>query len=114
MDFIKQHVDKLLLSLLFLICFGIFIHFTRQLFFFATPANATHLGNEINWLENIVSQILAALLTLMVGRSVSATATTTPGGATTVTTGPTAPTVITPTVIQPSAAPVVEPEKPKQ
>ena len=79
-DFFKQHFDKLLLSALFLIALGTFMHFARSLTFYATVQNASHLSGVVNWLENTVGQILAALLTLMVGRSLTANATATPGG----------------------------------
>jgi hypothetical protein len=79
-DFFKQHFDKLLLSSLFLIALGTFMHFARSLEFYATEANAAHLAGIVSWLENTVGQVLAALLTLMVGRGLSASATATPGG----------------------------------
>lgn len=79
-DFLKQHFDKLLLSSLFLIALGTFMHFARSLTFYANAENAAHLSGVVSWLENTVGQILAALLTLMVGRGLSASATAMPGG----------------------------------
>jgi hypothetical protein len=69
--FIEKHIDKLMLSGLFLIVLGTFMHFARAVEFYATPDNATHMQNVVNWLENITGQILAALLTLMVGRGMT-------------------------------------------
>ena len=56
-DFLKTHFDKLLLTGLLLTLFFATIH-------------TLHHGNDmsvISWLENTVGQVLAALLTLMVG-----------------------------------------------
>jgi hypothetical protein len=88
-DFWKQHFDKVLLSSLFLLALGTFMHFARAIEFYGSSTNAAHLEGVVNWLENTVGQILAALLTLMVGRSLTATATTTPNGIATSTVGPT-------------------------
>lgn len=87
-DFFKQHFDKLLLSALFLIALGTFMHFARGLEFYTNANNQAHLTGVVSWLENTVGQILAALLTLMVGRSLTATATINPSGGATATTGP--------------------------
>jgi hypothetical protein len=73
-DFLKTHFDKLLLSALFLTGLGTFMHFARELAFYSTQNNVNHLSGLVNWLENTVGQILAALLTLMVGRSLTASA----------------------------------------
>lgn len=57
-DFAKAHFDKLLLSFLLLILFFGAIH-------------VLHHGSDaaaVNWMENTVGQVLAALLTLMVGQ----------------------------------------------
>ncbi len=56
-DFFKTHFDKLLLTALLLTLF------------FATVHVLHHGPDEsaLNWLENTVGQVLAALLTLMVG-----------------------------------------------
>jgi len=58
MCFIDRHFEKLLLSLLFIATLAIFLH-------------AIHAKDvdpaTINWLQNTVGQILAALLALMVG-----------------------------------------------
>ena len=68
-DFLKTHFDKLLLSALFLIALGLELHFVRELLFYSSTVNVQHLSGIVTWLENTVGQILAALLTLMVGRS---------------------------------------------
>lgn len=70
-DFWKQHLDKFLLSALFLITLGTFMHFARGLEYYVNGPNAAHVESIVNWLENTVGQILAALLTLMVGRSIA-------------------------------------------
>jgi hypothetical protein len=57
-DFLKSHFDKLLLTGLLLTLFFATIH-------------TLHHGTDtvaVNWLENTVGQVLAALLTLMVGQ----------------------------------------------
>lgn len=57
-DFLKTHFDKLLLTGLLLTLFFATIH-------------VLHHGPDetaVNWLENTVGQVLAALLTLMVGQ----------------------------------------------
>jgi hypothetical protein len=56
-----QHFDKLLLSALFLVAMGVFLHALHHL------ADA----GTISWFENTIGQILAALLTLLVGRSIA-------------------------------------------
>jgi fumarate reductase subunit D len=57
-DFLKSHFDKLLLTGLLLTLFFATIHTLHH----GTDAAA------VNWLENTVGQVLAALLTLMVGQ----------------------------------------------
>jgi hypothetical protein len=57
-SFLKTHFDKLLLSGLLLTLFFATIHTLHH----APDTSA------INWLENTVGQVLAALLTLMVGQ----------------------------------------------
>jgi hypothetical protein len=102
-DFWRTHFDKVLLSALFLITLGTFMFFTRELAFFARSDNAAHLVGVVNWLENTVGQVLAALLTLMVGRSLgAASATATPGGGVSVTTSSTPPAAPTGEVVQAS------------
>ena len=70
-DFLRAHFDKLLLSALFLISLGMQVHFSRELAFYSNTTNVTHISGTVNWLQNTVGQILAALLTLMVGRSLT-------------------------------------------
>ena len=70
-DFWEKHFDKILLSALFLIALGTFMHFARAIEFYGTASNSQHLTGIVTWLENTVGQILAALLTLMVGRSIA-------------------------------------------
>jgi hypothetical protein len=67
LEFLKLNFDKLLLSTLFLSGLATFLHFARSMEFYSTTQNSTHLMNVVNWLENTIGQILAALLTLMVG-----------------------------------------------
>jgi hypothetical protein len=57
-DFLRGHFDKLLLTGLLLTLFFATIHVLHH----APDASA------VNWLENTVGQVLAALLTLMVGQ----------------------------------------------
>jgi len=97
-DFWKQHFDKILLSALFLIALGTFMHFARGIEFYGNAQNVAHLTGVVNWLENTVGQILAALLTLMVGRSL--TGTPRPNGNNSVSPAPIAPA---PPVLQTSA-----------
>ena len=115
-DFLKQHFDKLLLSALFLTALGIHMHFARELAFYSTTTNVSHIAGTVSWLENTVGQILAALLTLMVGRSLTANATVTPGGGAAATAGPpagdegpaaaaTAPAAVAPAVVIPPQPP---------
>ena len=59
MEFLKTHFDKLLLSSLFLAAMVLFLHTIHH----------TQDVSVVNWLQNTIGQILAALLTLMVGRS---------------------------------------------
>lgn len=57
MEFLKSHFDKLLLTVVMLVLFFATIH-------------VLHHGADssaLNWLEDTVGQVLAALLTLMVG-----------------------------------------------
>lgn len=61
MDWIKANTDKVLLSCLFLTVLGVIVLFIWH------GAD----GNRLNWLENVAGQVLAALLTLMVGRSLT-------------------------------------------
>jgi hypothetical protein len=61
-NFVRSHFDKLLLSGLFLTALGLFMHAIHH----APDAGV------VNWLENTIGQILAALLTLMVGRGLVA------------------------------------------
>ena len=89
-EFWKTHFDKVLLSALFLIALGTFMHFARAVEFYTTNSNAAHLSGVVNWLENTVGQILAALLTLMVGRSLTASASATPKNGATAVVGPAA------------------------
>jgi len=56
-EFLKTHFDKLLLTGLLLTLFFATIHVLHH-----SPD-----GSALNWLENTVGQVLAALLTLMVG-----------------------------------------------
>lgn len=79
-EFWRNHFDKVLLASLFVIAFGIYILFVRELAFYATTNNAQHLGEVVNWLQNTIGQLLAALLALMVGRSMASRATDNPGG----------------------------------
>jgi hypothetical protein len=67
LEFLRLNFDKILLSSLFLGGLATFLHFARSMEFYSNMQNATHLMNVVNWLENTVGQILAALLTLMVG-----------------------------------------------
>lgn len=60
-DFIKVYFDKLLLSVLFLLGMTFLLHAVHH---------AVDSGT-VSWIENTVGQILAALLTLMVGRSLT-------------------------------------------
>lgn len=57
LDLTKLHFDKLLMTMLLIITYGFFLH-------------TIHHGADavtISWWENIIGQILAALLTMMVG-----------------------------------------------
>ena len=78
-DFLKQHFDKLLLSSLFLIALGTFMHFARSLTFTPTPERRAPFGRG-ELARKYGGADLAALLTLMVGRGLSASATAMPGG----------------------------------
>jgi hypothetical protein len=78
----KQHFDKLLLAGLFLFAFISFLVFSHSAEFYSNTKNAEHLSDVIHWLEGIVGQILAALLTMMVGRSLAASAHAEPNGKT--------------------------------
>jgi hypothetical protein len=106
-DWFDKHFDKLLLSALFLAGLAIHMHFARELAFYSNTTNVSHISSTVNWLENTVGQILAALLTLMVGRSLTqpqSSATVSPGGKVEVTTGPQVspkPNVITPEELDP-------------
>lgn len=77
-DFLEKNFDKLLLSFLFLLGLIAFLHFSHSMEFYTNTKNAEQLSDVIHWLEEIVGQILAALLTMMVGRSLSASATAGP------------------------------------
>jgi hypothetical protein len=57
----KAQFDKLLLTGLLLILVGVFLHALHH---------AADVGT-INWFTNTIGQVLAALLTLMVGRSMN-------------------------------------------
>jgi fumarate reductase subunit D len=62
LDFLKMHFDKLLLLALFCLCMGYTLH-------------GMHRGFDdafVNWAQNITGQVLAALLTLMVGTRLTA------------------------------------------
>lgn len=78
MDRFWTHFDKFLLSLLFLISLATFMHFAREMAFYSNTQNAAHLSNTVNWLENTIGQILAALLTLLVGKGLTQTQTAPP------------------------------------
>lgn len=60
-DLFKANFDKLLLSILFLTVVGLLLHAIHH------QADA----GTISWFENTIGQVLAALLTLMVGRSMT-------------------------------------------
>jgi hypothetical protein len=70
METIKANFDKLLLSALFLIGIGLFIFLVYHV--------DTVDASVLQWLEQIIGQILAALLTLSVGRALARTNDTTP------------------------------------
>lgn len=61
MDFLKQQFDKLLMSALFLIALLVGLHMIHH----GTD------GASVTWIENIVGQILASLLTLMVAHRIA-------------------------------------------
>lgn len=69
-DFLKAHFDKLLLTGLLLTLFFAAIHVLHH----STDTSA------VNWLENTVGQVLAALLTLMVGQRMTQRASDGKGG----------------------------------
>jgi hypothetical protein len=78
-DFFKSHFDKLLLTGLLLTLFFATIH-------------TLHHGTDtaaINWLENTVGQVLAALLTLMVGQRLTQRSADSGNGVAPVATSPT-------------------------
>lgn len=56
-DFLKSEFDKIMLCVLFFLTMGFLLHAIHH----------TTDGATITWLEDIVGQILAALLTLLVG-----------------------------------------------
>ena len=57
-DFIKTNFDKLLLTTIFCVALGVTVHVMHH---------AAVDAGSIQWVENITSQVVAALLTLMVG-----------------------------------------------
>lgn len=92
----KEHFDKLLLSVLFLGGLATHLYFSRSAEFYANAVNREHLMDTVRWLQEIDGQILAALLTLMVGRSMAASAHALPSGQTDVQIGPPNPNPTTP------------------
>ena len=67
-EFLKLNFDKILLSFLFLFTLFLTLHAVRALVYFAEPSRLQALTGTVNWLQNTVGQILASLLTLMVGK----------------------------------------------
>lgn len=70
-----SNLDKLILTLLFLVLVGFHSHMINAMGGKVDPSDA----EQIHWIENIGGQILAALLTLLVTQKLGGTKDAVPG-----------------------------------